>query len=439
MIQKIEKLLSDNKSFYIYGAGKRGKSFLSTLDKAGYADRIAGFIVENADNNPVELNGITVHELGAAEIDKTFPVYIAIADQNVAEEVKNNLILHGFEHILKSDYEDSFLLQYIRGKAYIESLDHRLEVEKKEYDEPGFFHLMIRNRKERPDICCQWRFYFSLLKTQVAIKEQFFPKDRLMESYEESYGKYLTLREAISDACDNAGRLDESTIRVFSAQHISDRAERLIPLPSFVTPIQVGAALTKDRICDITDDAEESISKLNPDFSECTALYYMWKNVHDVDYVGLFHYGRYIDISAEELHKLDRAGVDIVITTPMIVGTPIKDFFCPRYIPRQDWDLMERFIMKNYPEYEGTLDAYNRAFCYPGANLSIMRKSIFDEYAEFAFTVMKDIVEYYKSEGVVREDRYAGYLMENLTAMFVMHNKGKYKIAYTDFLYVKKI
>ena len=185
MIHKIEKILSENKSFYIYGAGKRGKAFLSILDKAGFSDRVTGFIVENANTNPVELNGITVYELGGTEVDKTYPVYIAIADQNVAEEVKSKLISYGFEHIVKSDYEDTFLLQYIRGKAYIESLDHRIEVEKKEYDEPGFFHLMIRNKKDRPDICCQWRFYFSMLKTQVAIKEQFFPKDRLLESYEE--------------------------------------------------------------------------------------------------------------------------------------------------------------------------------------------------------------------------------------------------------------
>ena len=66
------------------------------------------------------------------------------------------------------------------------------------------------------------------------------------------------------------------------------------------------------------------------------------------------------------------------------------------------------------------------------------KKDIFDKYCEFCFTVMNDVTEFYKQRGIVRNDRYAGYLMENLTAMFVMHHQDDYKIAYTDFKYLKK-
>ena len=67
-----------------------------------------------------------------------------------------------------------------------------------------------------------------------------------------------------------------------------------------------------------------------------------------------------------------------------------------------------------------------------------MKKDVFDEYASFAFSVMEQVTGYYRDKGIVRQDRYAGYLMENLLAIFVMHNKDRFKIAYTDFFFAKK-
>lgn len=439
MIQDIDYIIRERRNIYIYGAGKRGRAFFSVMDKAGYRKMVAGFVVECADDNPLEIEGITVNELERTELDTSFPVYIAIADKKVTESVEKKLRASGFGQVFRADREDTFFLEYIRANSYLRSLDSRIRIEKKEYDEFGFFHLLIDGRSMHPGRICQWRFYYSMLKTQVVIKEMFFPRERLAEAFEDSYGRYLTLAEALSDEIKEDVGKESGSVRVFSAQHVADKAGRLLTLPSFVTPIQVGAALTKEKVCELTDDMGENISALNADFSECTALYYIWKNVKDADYVGLFHYARYMDVTEADLMKLNKAGVDIIVTTPMLVGAPIKDFFCPRYIPKQDWELMERFIIKNYPEYEDTLKEYNKVFCYPGANLSIMRKEIFDEYCTFAFTVMKDVVEYYSNEDIVREDRYAGYLMENLTAMFVMHNKNRYKIAYTDLLYVKKV
>ena len=438
MIREIEDVISENRTFYVYGAGTRGRAFQHALYRTGYLRRLAGFVVESISDNPKVIEGIEVYEIGDPHIDRKQPIYISIADPKVVEEVVDKLKISGFTKIIRPSGEDIYFPQYMMAKKLFCDLDTSIQIEKKEYDEPGFLHIIIQKDQERLDNCCQWRFFYSELKTLVTIKTQFFPKDRLLESFEDSYGCYLTLKEAL-EGTEGRDTPRITHTNIYSAQHVTDRAERLLPLPSYVVPIQVGAATTEERVCELTDNAGMNISALNSDFSECTALYYMWKNIQDVDYVGLFHYARYIDITEVELGKLDQAGVDIVVTTPMLVDAPIKDFFCPRYIPRQDWELMERFLIKHYPEYERTLQEYNKTFCYPGANLSIMRKKIFDEYAEFAFTVMKEIVEYYRKEDVVREDRYAGYLMENLTAMFVMHNKENYKIAYTDFLYVKKI
>ena len=225
-------------------------------------------------------------------------------------------------------------------------------------------------------------------------------------------------------------------MRVYMTRCAADTYDIDATLPDWVTPIQVGAALTEKRIYDVTDDTGDNISHMNLDYSECTALYWMWRNVHDVDYIGLYHYSRHMNIPDDDIYGIAAAEIDIVVTYPMLSGN-IHDFFVPIHSPEFDWKLMEESISKHYPEYCEDLKKYRDTFCYPGANLSIMRKDIFDEYAEFCFTVMQDITDYYRDREIVREDRYAGYIMENLTALFVMHNRDKYKIAFTDFRYLK--
>ncbi len=500
MINILDRCIREKKSIMIYGAGIRGKRLLALLDGGGLKDLVSCFVVSDREGNPDEIEGILVRELSvicenrdtencnencaescvsdgkAASIRESY-IIVALADREAAVEVEATLRNKGFENVAYFSQDAYELPDYLLAKRYLESLDKRVTVVKKEYDEFGFCHATI-------DDLYQWRFYYTKLKTMVKVKEEFFPKGKLLEEYEDLYGKYRPLKLEMSHPKDfesspeqnpdnSAGYTSKETIgelkttgktnpniKIFRALGSFDRAPlKLYPQP-FVTNIQLGAALTDERIkpdtkacdgkttivdgkdiddsCIITDNTGDNISELNRDFCECTALYWIWKNVKDADYVGLFHYARYIDISKEELDNLSAAGVDIVLTTPMMVGAPIKEFFCPRYIPGKDWRLMEESLISLYPEYEKTLEKYNKAFCYPGANLSIMRKEIFDEYAEFAFNVALDVHERYKKEGVNRQDRYAGYIMENLLALFAMHNKDRFRIATCDFLFAKE-
>ena len=426
MISILDKCIISHASISIYGAGVRGKRFLDLLAKCGYKDLVQCFIVADKTGNPDEIEGIPVKALAEADAEVSY-VFIALADQLAAKEISVTLKDHGYMNVTYFSGEDHELVAFATGKNFFEKLDSRINVSKKEYDEYGFFHLVI-------DEIYQWRFYYTRLKSQVRVKEEFFPRDRLLEAYEESYGTYLPLSEAIKDVKPET----DKRIKIFRALGAFDKAPLKLQPQSFVIDIQLGAALTDERICDLADNTGENISELNMDFSECTALYWIWKNVTDADYVGLFHYARYIDVTEVDLARLDGAGVDIVLTTPMLAGAPIRDFFCSGYIPGKDWRYMEEAVLENFPEYADTWEAYSKAFAYPGANMSIMKKEIFDEYAEFAFTVALDIHEGYKKEGVIRNDRYAGYIMENLLAMFVMHNKDRFKIATADLLFAKE-
>ena len=80
-------------------------------------------------------------------------------------------------------------------------------------------------------------------------------------------------------------------LRIFVCAHKSDPSTRNT-LP-FV-PIQGGKELHKDidlgYICDNTGD---NISNKNNKYSEWSVIYWIWKNVKDVEYIGLNHYRRY--------------------------------------------------------------------------------------------------------------------------------------------------
>ena len=62
------------------------------------------------------------------------------------------------------------------------------------------------------------------------------------------------------------------------------------------TPIHVGRAISKctdDMHHMIGDDTGDNISDKNPMYCEVTAQYWAWKNLKDVEYIGLCHYRRY--------------------------------------------------------------------------------------------------------------------------------------------------
>lgn len=57
-------------------------------------------------------------------------------------------------------------------------------------------------------------------------------------------------------------------------------------------PLHVGRAVSED-LGYMGDDTGDSISAANQYYGELTGLYWLWKNCHDVDIIGICHYRRY--------------------------------------------------------------------------------------------------------------------------------------------------
>ena len=64
-------------------------------------------------------------------------------------------------------------------------------------------------------------------------------------------------------------------------------------------PIHVGKMLSSADL-DIQSDAEgENISAKNRSYCELTGMYWAWKNLKNVDVIGLCHYRRYFDFHGQ--------------------------------------------------------------------------------------------------------------------------------------------
>lgn len=256
----------------------------------------------------------------------------------------------------------------------------------------------------------------------------FIKSGKLVDAYERQFSGFSYLPYDEVPLCEI--QKGDMNIEVYMAKSHKDKRLEQVPLPDWVTPIQVGAALTDKRIAEVCDDTGDNISLKNVDYSEGTALYWMWKNTGGQDYIGLFHYRRHMALGWDSLKKL--TSYDVLLTVPTFTSKPLKKFFGDSYILESDWNLMMRYI-KEYDQayYETALEYEKERSIFP-CNIFIMRRGIFDEMCAFIFCVLEKVDSFYKNIPMIRKDRYLGFLVENLLSIYMMHNAGRLKAAYTD-------
>ena len=240
---------------------------------------------------------------------------------------------------------------------------------------------------------------------------------------------FLPYQEA--DLCDV--RRADICLEVYLAKFHKDRQIKLPVLPDWILPVQVGKALTDVRVARITDDTGDNISEKNVDYSEATALYWMWKNTGGQDYIGLFHYRRQMAMGKETLERLQQ--YDMLLTVPTFNLVQNKEFFCEHFILEKDWELMMAYIKEYDSAYYETALRYEEShFLFP-CNIFIMRRKYFDAVCAFVFGILEKVEGYYRDLNMIREDRYLGYLVESLLSIYIMHHADTLKVACTDMKY----
>ncbi|AJA56771.1 DUF4422 domain-containing protein [Lactococcus lactis] len=245
--------------------------------------------------------------------------------------------------------------------------------------------------------------------------------------------------------------------------YVSMHKPSYVPENKYLTPIQVGTSLAKKEIPDVLyDNVGENISSKNKRYCELTAQYWAWKHDKDSDYLGFWHYRRYMSfdtgaanketiwgviprekITAEELKEFsitenDMAevidGSDLIIPdswrvidtvnlekTGKLTHISLYDHWV-QHLEKSDIDTLIAVISEKYPDYTRALFEVLYSDIAPFYNMFIMKRSLFEEYNEFCFGVLEEIEKQVDHEKYsVELYRTLGHIGERLVAIFAKH------------------
>ena len=237
-----------------------------------------------------------------------------------------------------------------------------------------------------------------------------------------------------------------SNIKIFICAH----KEVALPQHPYFLPIQAGAALHEPINGYQPDNEGENISIKNPHFCELTCHYWAWKNLKNVDIIGLNHYRRYFDFE----QKWPQLSADKhFIATDDFLNKPYVfpdlesilnkyDIILPvarhwrvsntqqyeDYHIAKDWEMLRQIIRERSPQYipafEKTMDHSNKSVGY---NMFIIHWKHFDAYSEWLFDILFEVERRVPPIDDPIQSRIYGYMSERLINVFCYYHKLKVK------------
>lgn len=372
--------LKSSTQLAVFGAGQVACEVIHCLRAEPYGLSIDYILVSDREGNPDQIMGISVLDLeqAAGMVEKDAVIVIATIEK------------------------------------YLDSICESL----KKY---GYFHMVPLTFESDRWSLVQGDYYGSLVKSQGK-------KYRTME---EELGRGYLWESGAEREQGKHGKVGEgdNSVHIYRVRCHVDRAlSEDLSRYSWEIPIQAGAALTDQRICDVRDDQGDNISHKNGQYCELTALYWIWK--HDSSaYVGLCHYRRHFELDEEMLKRLAYSDIDVVLTIPILNVPSVEEVYRHDHMGR-DWDVMMEAVRTLAPDYAETAQELEKGNFYYGYNMVIARKKILDDYCEWLFPIL----EYCEERCNVREGtyqkRYIGFLAERLMGIYFLRHEDDYKIAH---------
>lgn len=213
-------------------------------------------------------------------------------------------------------------------------------------------------------------------------------------------------------------------------------------------PIHVGKENAKVNLDMAGDNTGDHISNKNGSFCEVTGIYWAWKNMKDVDVIGLCHYRRYFDFhkqtrsylpstvfKTEQLPKMDFSVPDDVqeqvqrgsVVVAKRTNYPISNYleYCRCHIS-DDLRVLDQVIHdtqegKYQTAYYHIMHSTHKLIHY---NMFLMRWKDFDDYCNWLFPILFEVekrtdISHYS----VSQKRIYGYMAERLFNVWLYGNK----------------
>lgn len=213
------------------------------------------------------------------------------------------------------------------------------------------------------------------------------------------------------------------SIRLFTITHKSFTP----PTDPMYIPLHVGRA-NAENLGFLGDDTGESISHLNPYFCELTGMYWIWKNYHQADYVGICHYRRYLInekgsiFTESQLEKLLEK-YDMITTKLLTLPTSYYKGFSANH-HEKDLIATENAIREKYPQYLETFQKLvHEPHTYFG-NIFITSKENYDRYCKWLFDILFEVQKNTDFTGYNGyQKRLFGFLSEFLQTVWISYHQ----------------
>lgn len=214
-----------------------------------------------------------------------------------------------------------------------------------------------------------------------------------------------------------------------------------LPKHEYFLPLQVGTSLNCEIPSFFHDNSGDNISIKNKNYCELTGHYWMWKNLKNVDLIGLNHYRRYFDFSTNghrfvpyrrfvdvseflkskyNFPDLESIFVDFDIILPTSRNYPysVSTQYSMAHII-DDWIILKEIIAELSPEYipafKKTMEQSNRLSNY---NMFITKWCYFEEYSEWLFKILFEVERRCKISAYPTQARIFGYMSERLINVY---------------------
>lgn len=365
-------------NIYIFGAHSRAQTLAEYLLCLYPETVIAAFLYDNKEENPPQIGEIQVISIEeGTNLHTDYPVYIATRGI-YHQQISNHLKRIGFSRIYPVTVE----------------LDQQL---RNEY----------------------------MVKHFVSMGRQFVKIDMLKGAEKNRWKDEPTGTDGLTEH-------DAAAAIYVAVSELDKPLQQQYTMASYEKEILAGAALSEKPVPEniISDNIGDNISHRNRQFSELTALYWLWKHAEE-EIIGLAHYRRHFILPEDWNRRMRENHVDVILPVPLYVAPNLAENYKSRHTPL-DWDyMMECLKGRSVQEYEEA-EAFFRYGLYSPCNMFIMRKGVLNELCEWLFPILFKVAE----QGGEKEDgylnRYPGFLSERLMSFFFDKNRDRYKVVYAD-------
>lgn len=229
-------------------------------------------------------------------------------------------------------------------------------------------------------------------------------------------------------------------------------AHKLSELPKheYFMPIHAGKEISIESLPYTNDDTGDNISAKNGTFCELTAHYWAWKNLKNVDIIGLNHYRRYFDFYRPfSFFSPDRSFTSLEQFLNKSYEIPNLEDILEKYdiiLPNtrnypfdlttqysifhivDDWNILKDVIKDLTPDYfQAFQKAMDNSNSLSNYNMFITSWKHFDGYSEWLFKILFEVEKRIKISSYPNQARVFGYMSERLINVYCEHHKLRIK------------